>query len=159
MKQLNLLTADGHKVYYNNKHLKVLGDATEYLEEAIRNIDSRNERIVKVCVEFGKIIGVKTCVNIRKGDSFRYATRLGCKYPTRFVLNREPEPCSTIVVIMKKTPNSKNYGYALKTAYIGDFATKEVHDPTLTYKEAHEANEFWSNHALIWGHFILETEQ
>jgi len=159
MKPLKLVTNDGHKVYYSQYHLKVHADVIQYLEEAVQRIDSKDERFIKVCVDFGKTIGASTCVSVRDGDEFRYAKRIGRKYPTRFVMNREPEPCSTVTVIMKRTPNSENYGYTLLTAYVGGLATKEVHDPHLEYEEAHEANEFWSKHALIWDETILEKAQ
>ncbi len=155
---MKLLTKDGHKVYYSQYHLKVHADVIEYLEEAMSKIDSKDESFIKVAVNFNKTIGHSTCVKVQDGDEFRYAKRLGRKYPTRFVMNREPEPCSTVTVIMKRTPNSDKYGYSLLTAYIGGLATKEVHDPKLEYEEAHEANEFWSKHALIWDEAILEKE-
>ncbi|QXO12071.1 hypothetical protein pEaSNUABM44_00377 [Erwinia phage pEa_SNUABM_44] len=153
---MNLVTNDGHKVYYSAYHLKVHADVCEYLEEAISTINTHSAPFIKVAVQFDKIIGQSTCVNVRNGDEFKYAKRIGRKYPTRFVLNREPEPCSTVTVIMKRTPNSDKYGYTLLTAYIGGLATKEVHDPKLTYEEAHEAHEFWNSHALIWDESIIE---
>lgn len=131
----------------------------QYLEDAMSRIDSKNEPFIKVAVDFKKPIGHSTCVSVKSTDEFRYATRLGRKYPTRFVMNREPEECSTVTIIMKRTPNSDKYGYSLLTAYIGGLATKEVHDPKLEYEEAHEANEFWSKHALIWDESILETSK
>lgn len=156
---MKLITQDGHKVYYSAYHLKVHEDVREHLEEAMSRINTHNEKFIKVQVDFGKIIGSSTCVKVHDGDEFRYAKRIGRKYPTRFVLNREPEPCSTVTVIMKRTPNSDKYGYTLLTAYVGGLATKEVHDPKLEYEEAHEANEFWSKHALIWDESILETSE
>lgn len=155
---MKLITKDGHRVYYSKYHLKVHADVTEHLEEAMSRIDTNDAPFIKLAVQFDHVIGHSTCVQVRKDDQFRYAKRLGRKYPTRFVMNREAEPCSTVVVIMKRTPNSENYGYTLLTAYIGGLATKEVHDPKLEYEEAHEANEFWSKHALIWDETILEKE-
>lgn len=154
---MKLVTKDGHKVYYSRYHLKVHADVIEHLQEAVSKIDSKDEPFIKVAVDFNKNIGFTTCVKVHKNDEFRYAKRLGRKYPTRFVLNREPVPCSTVTVIMKRTPYSENYGYSLLTAYVGGLATKEVHDPKLEYEEAHEANEFWSTHALIWDETILES--
>lgn len=153
---MNLITKDGHKVYYSAYHLKVHEDVIEYLEEAVKLIDTKNSPFIKIALDFNKPIGYSTCISVSSNDEFRYAVRIGRKYPTRFVLNREPVPCSTITIIMKRTPNSTNYGYRLLTAYIGGLATKEVHDPTLEYEEAHEANQFWSTHALIWDESILE---
>lgn len=155
---MNLITKDGFRVHYNKYHLKVHADVMEYLEEAMSRINTCGESFIKLAVQFDYVIGQSTCVQVKSTDNFRYANRLGRKYPTRFVLNREPEPCSTVVIIMKRTPESENYGYRLLTAYIGGLATKEVHDPKLEYEEAHEANEFWSKHALIWDETILEME-
>jgi hypothetical protein len=155
---MKLITKDGHRVYYSKYHLKVHANVMEHLEEAMSRIDTNDAAFIKLAVQFDYVIGHTTCVQVRNNDEFRYAKRLGRKYPTRFVMNRQAEPCSTVVVIMKRTPNSENYGYTLLTAYIGGLATKEVHDPKLEYEEAHEANEFWSKHALIWDETILEKE-
>ncbi len=155
---MKLITKDGHNVFYSMYHLKVHADVTEHLEEAVSRIDTTGAPFIKVLVEFNRVIGKSTCVKVTSTDEFRYATRLGRKYPTRFVMNREPEPCSTVVVIMKLTPESEKYGYRLLTAYIGGLATKEVHDPKLSYEEAHEANAFWSEHALIWDESTLESK-
>lgn len=154
---MKLETKDGYKVYFSAYHLKVHADVCEYLEEAMSTIDTNFAPFIKVAVQFDKIVGQSTCVNVHIGDEFKYAKRIGRKYPTRFVLNREPEPCSTVTVIMKRTPNNEKYDYTLLTAYIGELATKEVHDPKLTYEEVHEAHEFWNSHALIWDESILET--
>lgn len=157
---INLSTKDNKTVGYTAFHMKVHSDVFCFLREAINTLELANstERFIKVQIDMGREIGVSTCVEVTPEDTFRYAKRIGRNYPTRFVLNRNPVPCQFISVVLKRTPNAKR-DYHLLTAYIGTMATKEVHDPKLTFEEAHEAHEFWNTHALIWDEKIIQLEE
>jgi L-rhamnose mutarotase len=156
---IRLKTKDNKSVGYTAFHMKVHSDVFEFLEEAINkvNLSDKTDKVIKIQIDMGRVVGNTTCVSVLDNDTFRYAKRLGRNYPTRFVLNRKPVPCNFISVVLKSTPNGKR-DYHLLTAYIGYMATKEVHDPKITLDEAHEANEYWSNHALIWDETILEKD-
>jgi hypothetical protein len=77
-------------------------------------------------------------------DSIVYAQRVGRDGLTRFVKNRAPEPCSLVMMVLKKAREADTY--VLLTAFIGPRAEPEPWHPTAT-----EASVvFWNNHALVW---------
>jgi hypothetical protein len=78
------------------------------------------------------------------GDEIVFAKRPGRFGLTRFVKNRKPEPCSKVVVILKKG----NYDeVVLVTAFVGHRPEPEPWDRNATAK----SQAFWSTRALVWG--------
>lgn len=94
--------------------------------------------------EFDRIIGEATCVQTSKSDTIVYAKRRGQNFYTPFVLDREPEPCNKVVVILKK--DTDDDVYVLLSAYIGKWWVPEPQNP----KETRGSDLFWRTHALIW---------
>ena len=116
------------------------------LPEALSQIESRGRQFFREEINFGRIIGETTRVATGGDDEIVYAMRPNRFGPSRFVKNRRPEPCSTMVVILKKAEETDDL-YILITAFIGTFPEPEPWD-----RHATPASKvFWSRNALVWG--------
>ncbi|NMC51497.1 hypothetical protein GYA54_02070 [Candidatus Kuenenbacteria bacterium] len=115
------------------------------LPEALNKISSGGRDFLKEVVEFGHPIGHSICVATGPGDQIVYAQRTKRFGLSRFVVNREPEECSSVVVILKKAEDLG--GYILITAFVGNLSEPEPWDRNATPA----SSVFWANHALIWG--------
>lgn len=133
------------------------------LRAALVRIDAGGRQFLAEEVQFDEPIGETICVATRPGDEIVYAKRPGRWGPSRFVKNREPEACSSLVVILKKAEEDGNY--VLITAFVGHIAEPEPWDSRAFIQQANPAEaaeksrEFWNSHALIWGveKVIIET--
>lgn len=127
-----------------DSHLANHKDVFAILQEAFSKIDSQDRGFIVVEVNMERIVGVTTCVKTNIGDEVVYAQRPRRLGLTRFVKNREPLPCETAVVILKKIDDPE-YAYVLITAYIGAIAEVEPWDEKATQKSI----DFWNTYALI----------
>jgi hypothetical protein len=145
---MKLKSADGVVVDIPVSHLKQHSDVLEHLGLVISGITTGNQSVIKEEIDMGRVIGTTDCVKTDRFDDIVYAQREGRPWTTRFVLDREPEPCSHITVVMKRNGDQ----YKLLTAYIGRMAEKEPDD--LSIRDNHEymrAKHYWDSHALVWG--------
>ena len=117
--------------------------ARELLPAALAQVEGGLDFIVQA-VQFGRVIGQKACVATGPGDRIVFATRVGRAGPTRFVLGRKSEDCTTLTVVLKRREEG---GYVLLTAFVGTPAGREPWDPLATAED----RDFWSSHALVWG--------
>jgi hypothetical protein len=84
--------------------------------------------------------------------------------PTRFVKGREPEPCDTVFVALKKI---RLHRYLLVTGFVGERPEPEPWDERAFSfsKDPGAARErskrFWSDHALVYDPDVIVpgTEQ
>lgn len=113
------------------------------LPEALAQIHMNGEEFQIHQVDFDRVVGQTTCVETSSKDEIVYAKRPKRYGYSRFVLNREAEDCSSVVVILKK---GEDY-YVLITAFIGEKPEPEPWDRNATS----QSESFWRNHALIWG--------
>ena len=116
-----------------------------YLPVALAGIESNGREFFIEEVDFGRQIGETICVATGPGDEIVYAQRPKRFGLTRFVKNRKPEPCSSVVVILKAMGRQTGT-HVLITAYIGRKAEPEPWDRNATAS----AYEFWNSHALVW---------
>lgn len=114
------------------------------LPEALDRIDPAGKDFLVEEVDFGRPIGQTTCVATGAGDQIVFAKRPRRWGHSRFVANREPEECSSMVVILKKAEDVG--GYVLITAFIGHRPEPEPWDRNATAN----SRAFWDSHALIW---------
>lgn len=121
-------------------HDGILGLLPEVLSEV-----SGNERFIVHEHDFGRLVGETSCVATREGDDVIWGQRPGRAGLTRFVKNRQAEPSSKAVVILKRD-DWEPY-YILITAFIGGKAGREPWDPRATDKD----RRFWGGHALVYG--------
>ncbi len=128
--------------YQSHLHASVL----DVLPEALEKINSKGRTFIVEEVRFDRIIGESTCVVTGPDDVIVFAQRPKRFGLTRFVKNRQPEPSSSVVVILK-TADEQPGTFILVTAFIGELAEPEPWDR----KATQNSRKFWSEHALIWG--------
>jgi hypothetical protein len=148
----------GEKVFdRHNTHINIHPDVKKVLKDALLMIDSQGRDFLNETVDFGEVVGETSCVSITPEDSIVYAKRKERKGPTKFVMNREPEPTSKVTVILKKNFQD----YVLITAWIGDRAEPELWDRQLINNpQAREkAETFWNNHAMIYNPSMIDFEE
>lgn len=114
------------------------------LKEVFTTISSDKRDLIVEEVSFNYVLGNTICVVTYPDDQIIYAKRPNRLGFTRFVKNRKPEPCSSVVVVLKK--QGGNY-YMISTAYIGHLAEPEPWDTCAT----ENSQAFWASHAIIWG--------
>ncbi len=114
------------------------------LSEALGRVYLHGEKFRKIQVDFDRVVGLNMCVVTGPDDQIVYAQRSGRIGKTRFVRNRQPEPCRSVVVILKKADEGDYY--ILISAFIGEDPQPEPWDRSATPS----AKVFWENHALIW---------
>jgi len=119
--------------------LPLLGDAL------FRIYTSGREDFVEE-VDFGQVVGETICVKTREGDEIVFAQRPNRKGLTRFVKNRQPEPCSAVTICLMRA--KKDSYFVLQTAFVGHRAPAEPWD---TEWATEKSLPFWNSHALVWG--------
>lgn len=122
------------------------GEIEALLQEALARVCSRNQGLIVEEVDFGKVIGVTTRVLTLPDDQILFAIRPGRQGYSRFVVGRQPEPCSALTVVLKKSVDVEDI-YILSTAYVGTPAEPEPWD----LKATPQSLPFWQTHALLWG--------
>jgi len=127
----------------HNSHMH--GDLENLVREALQHTSSTGRKFIIEEVDFGRIIGETVCVTTGTGDQILFAQRPGRFGLSRFVVNRKPESCSKMVVILKKA--EEDNCYVLITAFIGHKPEPEPWDRNATVR----SREFWSSRALVWG--------
>ncbi len=137
------VVVDRHRSHIHNGVVRLLPDA-------LARIESKGRKFFVEEVDFGHPVGETICVSTGPGDQIVYAKRPKRWGHSRFVLNRQPEPCSSMVVVFKKAEEDNLY--ILITAFIGYKPEPEPWDRNLRTKAARQrSREFWANHALVWG--------
>ena len=125
-------------------HLTVL----PLLGEALLRIHSQGQSNIVEEVDLGRVVGETICVETREGDEVVYAQRPNRSGLTRFVKNRESEPCSAVTICLCLNRAEDNGHYVLATAYVGHKVPAEPWD---TEWATEESVPFWNTHALVWG--------
>jgi hypothetical protein len=120
-------------------------DVERLLPEALGRIRSEGRDFLVEEIDFGRLVGETVCVTTGSGDQIVFAKRPKRFGLSRFVKNRNPEPCSTVVVILKKAEEVG--AYVLITAFVGHRPEPEPWDRNATAN----SRSFWSSHALVWG--------
>ncbi|MFA6534111.1 MAG: hypothetical protein WCT37_02980 [Patescibacteria group bacterium] len=140
-----LRLASGEEVvdrYQSHLH----ADVARLLPEALGKIDPAGRKFLVEEVDFGRLIGGTTCAATGPDDEVLFAKRPKRFGHSRFVKNRTAEPCSSIVVILKKAEDFDET-YILITAFIGHRPEPEPWDRNATAN----SRAFWDSHALVWG--------
>ena len=126
----------------NNSHLH--DNVKPIIKKVLAAVHTNDRDFFDCEVHFQEIIGFSCCVKTSPADCIIFAKRPNRSGYTRFVLDRDLSPTSTVVVVLKKI---KPLEYVLITAYVGEKAELEPWDTRATQ----ESTEFWQEHALIWG--------
>lgn len=141
-------TQNGRPVGYSKKHMRQHRQAVPLLQKAISQVslDDGLGQFFKVTVDMGRIVGACECVSVTPDDKIVYKTRAGRKWPTKFVLNRAPDPSSLVTMIGF---NNRDQVWIL-SAWIGGPAEREVADWSIQHDPVEKAKSeaFWANRAL-----------
>lgn len=147
------LKSDEEVVDRYTSHLKA--SVTKHLPVALSQIESLGRAFFIEEVDFGEPIGETTCVPTGPSDQVIFAKRPKRFGLTRFVKNRAAEPCSSVVVILKKADGQPGV-YVLITAFIGRKPEPEPWDERNFSQKSDPAEAkrlsrgFWASHALLW---------
>lgn len=144
MRDLGLTLASGESVYdRHNSH--VHGEVLSLLPGALAKVDSNGRKFFIYEHDFGRVVGETVCVPTTDADEIVWAKRPKRLGHSRFVKNRNAEPCNAVTVILKRDDH-EDY-YVLITAFVGHRPEPEPWDRNATAN----SQAFWSSYALVWG--------
>ncbi len=129
-----------------HSHIDTNNPNLDYLEDALSEIDPKDETFIVQTVTFQENIGESICVETDDEDEIVYARRHGRNGYTRFVKNKAAEKTKEITVVLKKDEYAKDPTYILITAFAGPKAEPEPWDKKATT----QSRIFWDSHALIF---------
>lgn len=118
---------------------------TGVLEQALRRIEANVRQIIEAEVLFDRVLGMNSCVVTVAGDEIVFARRVGQHGLTRFVMNRDREPCTSVVLVLG-AGHAKGM-YLIRRAYVGILQQPE---PWIS-SASKTSRLFWDNHAIVWG--------
>lgn len=134
-----------------DSHVATHHTVVPLLGEALSRIYSAGRDNIVDEVDLSRIVGKTICVETSDGNDIIYAKRPNRQGLTRFVKNRQPEPCTAVTICLNKAEG--NGHYILATAYVGHRAPAEPWD---TEWASEQSVPFWNTHALIWGKEAIE---
>lgn len=132
-------SADGKPVFldYANTnvefHILETPDLIELVREALPTISVSNDAQVVTEYDMGRIVGTTTLVETTDSDEIVYAKRIGRDAYSRFAKHRQPVPCSSIVVVLRKG----ELGYYLWTAMCARLLPKDAWVKDSTFNQTH----------------------
>jgi len=121
-------SADGASVFLNQSntnvtyHLLETPDLIDLVREVLSTIQLLDKDQVVAERDLGRIVGTTNLVETTEKDEIVYAKRIGRDSYSRFVKNRQPTPCSSIVVVFRKGES----GYYLWTAMCAKLQPKDA---------------------------------
>ncbi len=138
-------------------HLQGHGMPEEVLKEALAQV-SQHAPFEKHVLDMGRIVGNNTCVQVGPEDQVVMAVRKRRFGPTPMVLGRQPEPCSKVVVVLKKAYDDEGEYFVLITAFVGEGSEPEPWDRQLVpgSPEHRRAVRFWQTHALLYDEEVID---
>lgn len=137
--------SEDFKVYDRfNSHNHLSEDLYQLISYVIKlyKKDIIGKDFIKLSHSFSYIIGKSTCVEVDEYDKIIYAKRKFRYGYSKFVLDREPEDCNNLIVILKRVSQDE---YILITSFVGYLSEPEPWDKNATGNSIN----FWNNHALI----------
>ena len=153
------ITRDGYKVYDRaDSHIHD-GITKALIKKALSKIYANGVPFKKKELNFYAPIGFNTCVEINSGDEVIMVYRKGRKGKTPMVKGREPEPCNTLTVVIRRDKNYENH-YTLITSFIGEGTEREPWDKYIrTPQEQKRCEEYWATHALLYDPDQIDWER
>ena len=154
-------TKDGYKVYdRENTHIHFEGMKNqEIIRQGLSFMYANGSTFKKKVVRFKRNIGFSLCVSIEEKDEVIMMYRKGREGKTPIVLNKQPIPCNSLTLIIKKNPETTD-SYILITAYVGEESTKEPWDKGIRSEEERaECEKFWATHALGYNPDLIDWER
>lgn len=128
---------NGHAI--NHCGYKLLQAALEQVD--FEAIDPKE--VVELTVRFEEPIGYQECVQTSESDCIVYLQRTARANVSRFVLNRQPEPCRSVFLVLGRRGDTNMYVF--RTAFVGEKSAREPWDKNATDLDV----KFWKNHGLV----------
>jgi len=142
-------TADGAIVVNRrNSHLHECIKAT--IVDVLQRVNTAGQQFIEAEIDLGRVIGGCICVDTSSEDNIVFAQRPNRKGLTRFVMNREPEPTTKAMVVLKESDKPREY--ILITAFAGSKSELEPWDPRATAA----SKPYWQRKALIWDGQVVD---
>lgn len=154
-------TRDGYLVYdREDTHIHFEnGIDKQLIRRALSFMYANGAKFKKKVVFFHETIGYNNCISITPLDEVINVYRKGRTGMTPMVKGRKPEPCKSMVVIIRKDRECENC-YRLVTCFAGDDSVREPWDITIRTEEERRASEkFWSTHALVYNPDLVDWER
>lgn len=137
----------GNCVFFDTSEHALNHLGPSLLKKVLQKVDLRQvnqQGFIEEIVTFPYPVGYQECVETSDADDVVYLQRDNRKKQSRFVLNRQPEPCNTVFIVLRQTKNDP-YAFQIITGYVGTKSGKEPWD-----RRANDTdNEFWKTHALV----------
>lgn len=128
------------------------------IKQALSQIEEGRRKGQDV-IEFGKVIGFNNLVEVNDDDEEFYESVRGDRpYPSRFIKDRLPQPCTKLAVIWHRVNKDV---IRVITAYFTDRAEPYCPDEPgniirkinrgdrISIKQIEESYAFWSKHAFV----------
>ena len=145
-------TRDGYLVYdREDSHIHFEGGITKQIvKRALGFMYANGVNFKKKTVYFREFIGYNNCVTVTSADKVVRVYRKGRMGMTPMVKCRKPEPCKSLVIIIRKDKERENC-YRLITCFVGEDSVREPWDVTIQTDEERKASEhYWATHALVY---------
>lgn len=130
-------------------HLVEAPKLLELVKTAVENSVVEGDN-VGLEYDAGRVIGTTNCVSMTDQDDIVYAKRLGRDSYSKFVKDREPEPTSTIAVVLFK----KDFGYLVWSAWCGNIVPVQPDDNGRMVT----VPGFWDMRALVYDPAIIQKD-
>ena len=133
------ISADGESIFLDpvntnvDYHLLETPNLIDLVIEVIPTISVMSERQVVAERDLGRVVGTTNLIETTDSDEIVYAKRIGRDSYSRFAKNREPIPCRSIVVVLRKG----DAGYYLWTAMCARLLPKEAWIESSTFNKTH----------------------
>lgn len=155
MKEYLADSKNGRQVFIDveetNLNVHVLEDPRllELVKEAVGNSVIEGDN-VGLEYDAGRVVGTTNCVTVTDADEIVYAKRVGRDSYSKFVKNKDPEPTSTVAVVLFE----KEYGYLVWSAWCGNIVPVQ---PDESGKMV-TVSGFWDTRALIYDPKIIQKD-
>lgn len=116
------------------------------LQAALEQVDFEAicpKEVVEITVCFDKPVGYQECVKTSESDTIIYLQRTARANVSRFVLNRQPELCQSVFLVLGRRGDTNKYVF--RTAFVGEKSAREPWDRNATDLDV----RFWENHGLV----------
>jgi hypothetical protein len=136
-----------------DSHLSSHPVPSSVLSSALARILSGGRASIREEVQFSFTVGNSGCVETNANDKICYAVRRHGNGASRFVIDRNPQPCSSVTVKLGRSLGDSDVrigDYILRTAYIGKLTPPEPWSKDAA-RAPEESLAFWNSHAIIWG--------
>ena len=154
-------TRDGYNVYDRaDSHIYPEGGLSgKLISKALSLMYANGVPFKKKEVHFRETIGFSHCVKTSPEDEIVMVYRKGHRGKTPMVKGREPEPCNTLTVVIRRDKDYENH-YTLITAFIGKGATREPWDTCIrTAADRKQCEEYWSTHAMLYDPKLVDWDR